>query len=135
MKPLLYIGLLAALVAPAANASLVAVEQWYMGDSNCTIDGRFARMNWKVTSHWVGHCDGDVCSGYESADLVGKFSDNGSAWVPLARRGSAPNILYIRYQGAEPDNWMLKYAPTTHKATGWTTWRGKHYPLVCWKNP
>lgn len=133
MKRLIYISLLAAALIPAANASQVAVENWYMGDSNCTIDGRPARMNWKVVSEWVGSCSGDICSGYESAKLVGKFSDNGGAWVPLARTSSSHNVLNIRYLGAEPDNWMLQYNPRLRRAIGWTTWHGNHYPLVCWK--
>ena len=133
MKRLLYSSLLMATLVSTANASQIGVENWYMGDTTCNIDGRPARMNWKVENEWVGNCNGDICSGYENAKLVGKFSDNGGPWVALARTSSATNTLYIRYLGAEQDNWMLRYDPSTHRATGWTTWRGHRYPLSCWK--
>ncbi|MEH1821084.1 hypothetical protein FD723_01380 [Nostoc sp. C052] len=120
------------LVSSHAKASQIAGE-WFFGLWDCNIDGRPAQMQWKVVDDPQTTCSGDVCSTTSGVRLVGRFSDNGSAWVPLGKRFSSTKRqdLGIRYLGAEQDNWYLKYNSHTKIADGWTTWRGKRYPLQC----
>jgi Family of unknown function (DUF6006) len=113
-----------------AQASQV-LSQWYFGKWNCTIDGRPAKMQWLVVDDPQTTCSGDVCSSSSGVKVVGRFSDNGSAWVPLSKRYLRGNEFGIRYLGAEQNNWMLRYQPSTKVAAGWTTWRGNRYPLQC----
>ncbi len=113
-----------------AQASQVP-SQWYFGKWNCTIDGRPAKMQWLVVDDPQTTCSGGVCSSSSGVKVVGRFSDNGSAWVPLATRYLRGNDFGIRYLGAEQNNWMLRYQPSTKVAAGWTTWRGNRYPLQC----
>jgi hypothetical protein len=117
-------------VGSDANASQVP-SQWYFGQWDCTIDGRAAKMQWLVVDDPQTSCDGNVCSSSSGVKVVGRFSDSGSAWVPLGKRYLRGNEFGIRYLGGEQDNWMLRYQPTTKIATGWTTWRGNRYPLQC----
>ena len=112
------------------NASQVA-NQWYFGLWDCNIDGRNAKMQWLVVDDPQTSCNGDVCSTTSGVKVVGRFSDNGSAWVPLAKRSANSTSLSIRYLGQEQDNWFLKYNGKSGQAIGWTTWRGKRYPLSC----
>jgi Family of unknown function (DUF6006) len=122
---------LTCLVPSDASASFVQTK-WYFGNwNNCLIDGRPAKMQWKVVDDPQTSCDGNVCSSSSGVKVVGRFSDNGGAWVPLKVQSSSGNDLKIRYQGAEPDNWFLRYSPTKKSASGWTTWRGNRYPLSC----
>lgn len=114
----------------SVNAGL-AVTQWYHGMWDCRIDGRPAQMQWSVVNDSRTSCNGDICSTTSGVKTVGRFSDNGSRWVPLAINWSSGNRLGIRYQGAEPDNWFLQFSDRTRIATGWTTWRGNRYPLQC----
>ncbi len=117
--------------AGGASASQVAT-QWYFGNwNNCNIDGRPARMQWKVVDDSQTTCQGNICSQTSGVKVVGRFSDNGSAWVPLGINSSRGNVLGIRYLGAEPDNWTLRYYPSSGIARGTTTWRGNRYPLSC----
>lgn len=113
-----------------AQASQV-IGQWYFGKWDCTIDGRPAKMQWLVVDDPQTTCSGDVCSSSSGVKVIGRFSDNGSAWVPLAKRYLRGNDFGIRYLGAEQNNWMLRYQPSTKVAAGWTTWRGNRYPLQC----
>lgn len=113
-----------------AQASQV-LSQWYFGKWNCTIDGRPAKMQWLVVDDPQTTCSGDVCSSSSGVKVVGRFSDNDRAWVPLAKRYLRGNEFGIRYLGAEQNNWMLRYQPSTRVAAGWTTWRGNRYPLQC----
>lgn len=118
--------------AERSQASLVTSE-WFHGNWNCTIDGRPARMQWYLVDDPQTRCNGNVCSTTSGVRLVGRFSDNGSAWVPLARRWSRGSELGIRYLGREQDNWFLSYNSRSRIASGWTTWRGTRYPLSCQK--
>lgn len=120
------------LTISAAQASQVASE-WFFGNWNCQIDGRPAKMQWQVVNDPQTHCEGGVCSSTSGVKVVGRFSDNGGPWVPLVKRYRHGNDFGIRYQGAEPDNWFLRYDPRWKTATGWTTWRGNRYPLQCQK--
>lgn len=117
-------------VAHCANASQVANE-WYFGSWKCQIDGRPARMIWRVVDDPNTSCVGDICTTTSGVKVVGKFSDNNSRWVPLKVRSSSSSTLNIRYMGAEQDNWFLRYDRNTRRATGWTTWRGNRYALSC----
>lgn len=117
--------------AGVAEASQVATK-WYFGNwQNCRIDGRPARMQWRVVDDPQTRCSDGVCSTTSGVKVVGQFSDNRSRWVPLGIRSDRGNTLGIRYLGAEPDNWMLRYNPSTQAAQGYTTWRGQRYPLSC----
>ena len=115
-----------------AKAGLVAGE-WFFGLWDCNIDGRPAQMQWRVVDDSQTTCSGGVCSSTSGVRIAGRFSDNGSAWVPLEKRFSSKKRqdLGIRYLGGEQDNWYLKYNSLTKVADGWTTWRGNHYPLQC----
>jgi Family of unknown function (DUF6006) len=115
-----------------AKAGLVASE-WFFGLWDCNIDGRPAQMQWRVVDDSQTTCSGDVCSTTSGVRIAGRFSDNGSAWVPLEKRFSSrkKQDLGIRYLGGEKDNWYLKYNSLTKVADGWTTWRGNRYPLQC----
>jgi hypothetical protein len=118
----------------AAQASQVQ-SQWYFGKWDCSIDGRPAKMQWLVVDDPQTSCSGNVCSSSSGVKVVGRFSDNGSAWVPLSKNYLRGNDFGIRYQGAEPDNWFLRYTPSTKVASGWTTWRNQKYPLQCtWRS-
>ncbi len=107
------------------------VSQWYLGKWNCSIDGRPAKMQWLVVDDTQTSCSGDVCSSSSGVKVVGRFSDNGSAWVPLSKRYLQGNEFGIRYLGKEQDNWLLRYNPQAKVANGWTTWRDNRYPLQC----
>ncbi|MEE3717825.1 DUF6006 family protein [Tumidithrix elongata RA019] len=120
------------LASGQAIASQVATE-WYFGRWNCNIDGRSARMQWSVVNDPQTNCSGGVCSTTSGVRIVGRFSDNGSAWVPLAKQRSSSTTLNIRYLGAEQDNWFLRYDRSSNIANGWTTWRGNRYSLRCWR--
>lgn len=112
-----------------------AVSQWYFGKWDCSIDGRAAKMQWLVVDDPQTSCRGDVCTSSSGVKVVGRFSDNGGAWVPLAKRYQNGNIFGIRYLGNEQDDWLLRYNPSTKTASGWTTWRGNKYPLQCtWRS-
>jgi hypothetical protein len=118
-----------------ANAGLVARE-WFFGTWDCNIDGRPAQMQWRVVDDSQTTCNGNICSSTSGVRIDGRFSDNGSPWVSLGKRFSNAQRqeLGIRYLGKEQDNWYLKYNSKTKVADGWTTWRGKRYPLQC-RNP
>jgi hypothetical protein len=113
-----------------AQASQVAT-QWFFGNWDCSIDGRPAKMRWQVVNDPQTTCNGNTCSTTSGVKVVGSFSDNGGAWVPLGQRYVNGNEFGIRYLGAEQDDWMLRYNPKKKVATGWTTWRGNKYPLQC----
>ncbi|NJR32921.1 MAG: hypothetical protein HC778_09120 [Chamaesiphon sp. CSU_1_12] len=118
----------------SAQASQVP-SQWYFGKWDCSIDRRPAKMQWLVVDDPQTSCSGGVCSSSSGVKVVGRFSDNGSAWVPLSKNYVRGNDFGIRYQGAEPDNWFLRYNPSTKVASGWTTWRNNKYPLQCaWRS-
>jgi hypothetical protein len=72
-------------------------------------------MDWLVLDDPQTKCDGDVCSTTSGVKVVGRFSDNGSAWVSLAKRSANSTSLSIRYLGQEQDNWFLKPTFRTSK--------------------
>jgi hypothetical protein len=117
------ISLLAILaILPGTNSAHAsqAASQWYFGNWNdCKIDGRPAKMQWKVVDDSQTQCDGNICQ-----------STSGN-WVPLSVRYNRTNEVGIRYLGREQDNWVLRYNPNSRVATGYTTWRGNRYPLSC----
>lgn len=119
----------------ASLATTSPLPSWARGDLNCRIDGRPARMNWQVVNDPQTECDGNICSSTSGVKTVGRFSDNGSAWVELGMTDLANQgrTLNIRYLGGEQNNWQLTHDAYTEVATGWTTWRGNRYPLSCWK--
>lgn len=130
-----FLGLAALAVGISALPSLgmasMVARDWYFGNWDCNIDGRPARMQWRVVDDPQTSCDGNVCSTTSGVKIVGRFSDNGSAWVPLAKQQSNRSQISIRYLGREQDNWYLRYNSSSRTATGWTTWRGNRYPLQC----
>jgi hypothetical protein len=113
-----------------SHASQV-LSQWYFGKWDCSIDGRPSKMQWRVVDDSQTSCNGDICSTSSGVKVVGRFSDNGTAWVPLTKRYLNGNNFGIRYLGKEQDNWFLKYQSSNKTATGYTTWRGNRYPLQC----
>lgn len=122
---------LLALAAQPQRAAASQAAGWWGGEWKCNIDGRPARMSWKVVDAPQTSCDGDVCSTAASVRWVGRFSDNGSRWVGLRdARNSSMNGLYFRH--ADGNQWYLS-APAQGKTTGWTTWNSKKYKLVCWR--
>ena len=118
-----------ACVRETAQASLTPT-QWFFGNWNCSIDGRPTRMNWRVANDTQVDCAGGVCTVVNGVKVVGRFSDSGSAWIPLKRTASTGTTLSIRYMGREQDNWFLRRT-AARQADGWTTWRGSRYPLKC----
>jgi hypothetical protein len=123
------------LVNHAAQASLVQ-HQWYFGWWDCQIDGRPSRMAWEVVKVPQKPCDGEFCPTAALVKVVGKFSDSGSPWVPLAEQSIKGDDFNLRYLGAEQNNWFLKRNPPTNppsglSASGYTTGRGNQYPLSC----
>jgi hypothetical protein len=123
------------LVNHVAQASLI-IPQWYFGWWDCQIDGRPSRMAWEVVNDPQPKCDDEFCTTTSGLKVVGKFSDSGGQWVPLAEQSINGDDFNLRYLGAEQDNWFLKRTPPTTppsglSATGYTTWRGNRYPLSC----
>lgn len=123
--------LLCVLAAQAAAGSTHAgqVAGWWGGSWSCTIDGRPARMKWHAADDSRVDCDGGTCAGTSGARWVGRFSDNGAAWVPLTepRKGNQGGFFF---RHADGNQWYLA-APGNGTATGWTTWNGRRYPLSC----
>jgi len=115
----------------SSSATASQAVGWWGGNWTCNIDGRPARMQWKVVDDSQTTCNGDTCSTTSGVRWVGSFSDNGSRWVPLTnpREGNRGG-LYFRH--ADGNQWYLS-KPTGSRTTGWTTWNGQRYPLSCWK--
>ena len=108
------------------------VTQWYFGEWRCQIDGRPSTMTWEVVTGTSTICNGDICSSSQTCSIGGKFSDSGGPFVPLGVKQSDSTQLFIRYLGPEPNDWFLAL-DAGGRAVGWTTWRGKQYPLKCQK--
>lgn len=108
-----------------------AVTQWYFGSWTCSIDGRAARMVWKVVDDPQTECHGGVCTTTSGVAVVGRFSDSGSAWVPLKAISNRGNDFRFRYTG-DNTTWRLVRDPQTGKAKGNTIWQGRSFPLSCW---
>ena len=105
--------------------------KWWDGNWNCTIDGRPARMSWRIVDDSQGTSSGGVATTTSGVKRVGRFSDNGSAWVALsdAREGNNGGLFF---RHADGNQWYLP-KPKGDRSSGWTTWQGKRYPLVCWR--
>lgn len=116
-------------LSPAAAGQVAG--RWYDGMWNCNIDGRPARMRWRIVDDTQTHCDGDTCTTSHGATRKGSFSDNGSAWVPLTNpRNGDRGGLYFNH--ADGNRWYLA-RPVGNRSDGWTTWNGQRYPLACWR--
>jgi hypothetical protein len=120
-----------ALALSSAPALAGLVSGWWGGNWTCTIDGRPARMRWIPVSDDQTTCNGDDCTTSSGARWRGSFSDNGSAWVPLTNptRGNRDGLFF---RHADGNQWYLP-KPTGNRTSGWTTWNGRRYPLVCWR--
>jgi Family of unknown function (DUF6006) len=127
----LTIGVLVSLTTLASPSMAGMASGWWGGNWNCTIDGRPARMNWKVVDAPDTSCDGDTCTTSSNVAWKGSFSDNGSAWVPLTnpQTGNKGGVFFYHADG---NRWYLP-KPQNDKSTGWTTWQGNRYPLSCWR--
>ncbi|WEF35126.1 DUF6006 family protein [Pseudoduganella chitinolytica] len=114
---------------PLALAQAPPAAGWWGGSWTCTIDGRPARMAWTMVNVAEGDCEGSVCTQVAGAEWRGKFSDNGSRWVPLTnpRRGSRGGLYFNHADG---NRWFLP-RPIDSRTKGWTTWQGQRYPLSC----
>ena len=107
------------------------VGRWYHGMWTCRIDGRPARMEWKIVDAPTTSCRDGVCSTAATVAERGRFSDNGSRWVPLTNpvvSGTSGNRLGFRH--ADGNAWYL-YRRNARVANGQTTWNGQRYPLQC----
>lgn len=129
------VALVAAIVGLAclgggATATAGTVSGWWGGMWACTIDGRPARMQWSIVADSQGGCDGEGnCTQTSGVKWSGRFSDNGSRWVPLtnAREGTKGGVFF---RHADGNQWYLG-KPAGNATTGYTTWQGKRYPLSC----
>lgn len=117
------------LMAQPHDAAASTVAGWWGGSWNCNIDGRPARMRWAAVDAGQTECDGSVCTSTSAVRWDGRFSDNGSRWVPLRSPQGAQGGFYFRH--ADGNRWYLAQ-PVAGRANGWTTWNGKRYPLACW---
>ena len=128
-------------IRTAAAASLVCaviavspafaglVSGWWGGSWSCNIDGRPARMQWTPVDDSQTTCHDGVCTTTSGARWSGRFSDNGSPWVPLtAARSGNQGGLFFRH--ADGNQWYLA-KPVSNQTSGWTTWNGRRYPLSC----
>lgn len=109
----------------------ILVGKWWDGNWNCTIDGRPARMSWRIVDDSQGTSNGSVASTTSGVKRIGRFSDNGSAWVALSDPQERNNGGLL-FRHADGNQWFLP-KPIGNPSSGWTTWQGKRYPLVCWK--
>jgi hypothetical protein len=118
-------------VSDSASASMLV--GWWGGKWSCNIDGRSARMRWAPVEAGINMCDenGRNCVRNDRLRWLGGFSDNGSREVRLtdAREGSRGGL---NFRHADGNHWYLA-KPAGNKATGWTTWNGRRYPLSCWR--
>ncbi len=115
-------------VAPA-HASMM-VGEWFHGSWNCRIDGRPSKMTWRVVDDPQTSCRGDECTTTSGVTLRGRFSDNGSQYVPLRKTSSTAASLNFRHADGNP--WRLNRR-SANLADGYTTWQGQRYPLSCRK--
>jgi hypothetical protein len=125
---LLVATLLAAAPAVPAGASQVA-GAWFMGDWQCTLDGRATRIVWDTVSVEHGAHHGDHGTSVAGAQRRGRFWDRG-AWANLSFGRATSTTLHFKH--ADGNNWFLRrLSPTT--ARGNSTWNGRPYPLACTK--
>lgn len=113
--------------APVSAGQIVG--KWWDGSWRCTIDGRPARMVWKIVDDPQSTSDGDIGTTTSGVKRIGRFSDNGSRWVSLsdAREGNNGGLFF---RHADGNQWYLP-KPQGERTSGWTTWQGNRYPLVC----
>jgi hypothetical protein len=117
--------------AAPASASLIT-GHWMDGFWNCKIDGRYAKMAWSIVDASEVSCTGNWCTSAALVRRKGRFAENGSRAVPLynLRDGSKGRGAYFDH--ADGNRWWLG-KPVGGVSTGYTTWQGKRYPLVCSK--
>jgi hypothetical protein len=127
----LFLCLSLLLFGSTGSASAGQVSGWWYGDWNCLIDGRSARMQWRVVEAPDTTCSGDACSSTSAVRWDGRFSDSGSRWVALTnpRKGSRGGVFF---RHADGNQWYLA-VPAGRTTRGWTTWRGQRYDLSCTK--
>jgi hypothetical protein len=122
--------LLATLLAQAAPAPASQVAgAWFMGEWQCTLDGRPTRMAWRVVSVERGGSDGGVGTSVAGAEWRGRFQDRG-AWADLTFGRATSTTLNFRH--ADGNSWFLRRLSPT-QARGNSTWNGRPYPLTCTK--
>lgn len=113
--------------APVSAGMLVG--EWWDGSWRCKIDGRPARMVWTVVDDPQSTSNGGIGTTTSNVKRIGRFSDNGSPWVSLSdARKDNKGGLFFRH--ADGNQWYLPN-PQGGKTSGWTTWQGKRYSLVC----
>ena len=120
-------GAALALAAGDAAASTTA-RHWWFGEWTCTIDGRPARMSWRNVDDTRQSCEDGVCTTVAGVRTVGRFSDNGSAWVPLTVVSTQGATFRLRH--ADGNVWRL-VRRNANLAEGNTVWNGRAYPLSC----
>lgn len=122
--------LLGAATVPAAPASASQVAGgWFMGEWQCTLDGRPTRMVWSAVSVEHGSHDGGVGTSVAGAERRGRFQDRG-AWADLTFGRATSTTLNFRH--ADGNGWFLRRISAT-QARGNSTWNGRPYPLACTK--
>lgn len=127
-KPII---LAAMLLVPAPAAASTVAGGWYMGDWQCTLDGRPTRMTWRIVSVDYGSSDGEVGTSVAGAERRGRLQDRGS-WANLTFQRATSTTLNFRH--ADGNNWFLRRsASSAGQAAGYSTWNGRRYPFSCTK--
>jgi hypothetical protein len=123
-------ALFAAAFAAGAPATAGQVAgTWYMGDWRCTLDGRPTRIVVDVVSVDHGSNHGDVGTSVAGAEMRARFWDRGT-WVNLSLSRSTSTTFNFRHP--DGNSWFLRKTSAT-QANGYSTWRGRRYPLACTK--
>jgi hypothetical protein len=123
----LFLSSLLILVSPSTPVSASTTSGgWYVGNWNCTLDGRPTRMNWKVVSVDYGG-EGTSEAG---AEMRGQFWDRDGPWVSLKRLSAGAD--WLRFKHADGNTWYLRKT-SNKEAKGHSTWNGQKYPFNCVK--
>ena len=129
MKAKWLLSLLPLFMASAPAAAGTVAGGWYMGDWNCTLDGRPTRIVWRIVSVDYGSSDGDIGTSVAGAERRGRFLDGGS-WANLTFVRATADTLNFRH--ADGNNWFLRKG-AGNQAAGFSTWNRRRYPLTCTK--
>lgn len=116
-------------IAAPASASLIT-GHWIDGFWYCKIDGRYAKMVWSVADASEVSCTGKWCTSTALVKRKGRFVENGSRAVPLYNLRDGSRGIGAYFNHADGNLWWLA-KPVNGVSTGWTTWQGKRYSLVC----